>query len=234
MKNRENRKRRFTLIELLVVIAIIAILAGMLLPALNSAREKGLATQCLNNLKQCGMALIFYANEYDEHFYTEKPTGQVSDAWASLYIRQLKYIKSYNMTTCPQSLKHGVGPGYWNMYGLPARGAVDLNWSIRDSDSNLYYLGKKIKSYANFPMISDTGVSLVSRSGGSFSPQSSSPNDYTWAMRHGGRANIWFLDGHAAACDQSGLINARKGMNDDSTYLSYIDQYGNRIGINVN
>jgi len=73
----------FTLIELLVVIAIIAILAAILFPVFSQAREKARQTQCLNNMKNIGMATQQYVQDYDERFGFHR-TPCWGDGWSRL------------------------------------------------------------------------------------------------------------------------------------------------------
>ena len=83
-----GKKRMFTLIELLIVIAIIAILAALLLPALNSARAKGLDIKCTSNLKQNSMYVFQYAMDvYDGRIVPCHPgTGNSWTQWQSLLV----------------------------------------------------------------------------------------------------------------------------------------------------
>ncbi|MDR3710930.1 MAG: DUF1559 domain-containing protein [Capsulimonadaceae bacterium] len=108
-----STRNAFTLIELLVVIAVIAILAAILFPVFATAREKARQTSCLNNEKQLGLALVQYAQDYDELLPGGTASSQCSTGWAGeIY----SYVKSVGAYRCPDDMN--TNPYNFSSYGI--------------------------------------------------------------------------------------------------------------------
>src|ERR687889_622589 len=101
-KPQRGGNRGFTLIELLVVIAIIAILAAILFPVFAQAREKARQTACLSNIKQLGMGIQMYAQDYDEIIPVVCVNNQNRGPWM---VQIYPYVKNTQAYNCP-SLCH--------------------------------------------------------------------------------------------------------------------------------
>lgn len=103
--SRRSAPRAFTLVELLVVIAIIGILVGLLLPAVQAARESGRRIQCANNVKQVSLALYAYTTTQKTFPFGvswDKNTG----TWASFILPQLERQAHFDIFDFKQSMEH--------------------------------------------------------------------------------------------------------------------------------
>jgi len=112
-------RRGFTLIELLVVIAIIAILAAILFPVFSKAREKARQASCLSNLKQLGLGMMMYTEDYDGSFPLNDSTNESGTQWYKDYqnnvpwfVTIFPYVSNKQVFTCPSaSASGGTYPG---------------------------------------------------------------------------------------------------------------------------
>ncbi len=208
-------RKAFTLIELLVVIAIIAILAGMLLPALNSAREKARAIKCLAQEKQMGQAMTFYTDDNKERFPIANHTTIIH------WNEQLN--SSYNLPKkifyCPSDRKRkesdwdsedrNISYGY-NICGLGFYGSGKKN-PLDGTTTDLFSCKlSRIKSPSNMLTLVDSYRPSFSGLQGYYVavPVTSLWADFLPYSRHKKGANVLYVDGHAAKVEIKTITTA--------------------------
>jgi len=192
------QRRGFTLIELLVVIAIIAILAAILFPVFAKAREKARQSSCQSNLKQIGLALIQYAQDYDETW----PAYNISN----LGILNVcsPYIKNSQVFICPSSNDYTYGVNYTGIFTANVMTLARIQYpaqciTVVDNGKGRALLADP---WVRFPPLTGNNATL-----------GHAPDDWAWPdgaavptsgtlyvdtanPRHNEGANTVFVDGH--------------------------------------
>ncbi|MHB8995633.1 MAG: DUF1559 family PulG-like putative transporter [Armatimonadota bacterium] len=223
------RRRGFTLIELLVVIAIIAILAAILFPVFAKAREKARQASCQSNLKQIGLALLQYVQDYDERgpifcsngrvnagncggqlcgmvpYYAANINGGSPADGRSAGEQLFPYVKNTQIFYCPSV-------GY-----DPANAWPKINyWTVfrRHNTPDTWIIPGSNYSAASSPVAFDAitwanaGAMLPNTVGCGSKPASGVGGDGA----HSGMWNVAFLDGHVKALNFNSL-KAENGTN---------------------
>lgn len=206
-----KQKKNFTLIELLVVIAIIAILAGMLLPALNNARERARTSNCLSQMKQLGLCLNLYTADSDDFFPPLiQVSGKTATVWSHVIITN-NYLTNLGMRLCPA---HSTVPAETanlirtNPRASGASAAISYGMNSHIGRSDLYH------HVGGYPFLPSAKTTQIKQASATIllgeTKNISSPNDGQYVLSyvsnpdgegiirasHNGTTNVLWVDGH--------------------------------------
>ena len=221
MKNFNSRTARsgFTLIELLVVIAIIAILAAILFPVFARARENARRSSCLSNMKQIGLGILQYTQDYDEKYPSRYYGAGGGDAVEYNSWRRViyPYVKSAQIFACPSNPNNAI-PAYDSRpTGTPGvvpagQPVFPISYAINGLDSTDYVGGATIARRANGG--GDPIPTSLSQVGDSARTLLVGESDQLYSelvpsagfQGHLGTSNFLFADGHAKAVKTTSTI----------------------------
>jgi len=221
----KRRGRGFTLIELLVVISIIAILAAILFPVFARARENARRASCQSNLKQIGLAVMMYTQDYDGRLFG----AAAYDWWTEPY---LPYIKNNQILRCPSAGGNVALNYHGNLHILTHKRTVaQTNPPGADQGQSVPLLAFN----SSMTMFALDGANPVNKSGdlSSLANSQSEPgvgifSETAWyavSDRHLDGANCVFLDGHVKWIPKQKIFLKSDGTPLIKTGSYYGDQY---------
>lgn len=178
-------REAFTLIELLVVIAIIAILAAILFPVFGRARENARRASCQNNLRQIGLGVLQYTQDWDEHYPLMVASAQGDYIGWGLAVQP--YIKSEQVFQCPSDNSTIPSTG-----DLAARAGTN-GWSDYFMNFNL---GISNTSSNTESALTNTSLTVMNGETVADNARAYAQKTTTSASRHLDGSNYGFADGH--------------------------------------
>ncbi|MEN6549066.1 MAG: prepilin-type N-terminal cleavage/methylation domain-containing protein [Armatimonadia bacterium] len=219
--------RGFTLIELLVVIAIIAILAAILFPVFAKAREKARQSNCLSNVKQLTLALLQYAQDYDERLPMLYDLGNPRKG---LIQTTQPYVKSFQVHDCPSSDMKSLTNDYLGNRSYGYTGVMTSNGPsmtlgqivrpaeivimgdvAQDQNARVIFRSPSFGKFCCNPDGSNCSICGGKHNALAYDEARVFHNyqytGFNFIERHNGMGNVAFCDGHAKAMSHSALYN---------------------------